>query len=157
MPVKVTGLDEVTRAFSRFSMTKAFVNFADGASVRITAGLSRYAPVGQTYGETEPHKHLRDSIRPVRHTSSGHLTLVFQSDVPQARYITQGTRAHGPVKANFMTWVGENGRVWAKWVRGVERNPFPTHYWQQIEHRSITAELKRAIARTMTEAREGGV
>ena len=156
MPVKAVGLDEVSRAFSRFSMTKAFVSFADGASLRITAGLSHYAPVGQTFGETEPHKHLRDSIRPIRHTSAGHLTLEFQSDVPQARYITQGTRAHGPTgDRTFMTWVGERGRIWAKWVRGVERNPFPTHYWQQVEHRSITVELKRAIARTMAEAREG--
>lgn len=47
------------------------------------------------------------------------------SDLLYALFLEIGTRAHGPVQAKFLHWIGEDGQdVWAKWVRGIPAMPY---------------------------------
>lgn len=44
-----------------------------------------------------------------------------------ARFLTEGTKAHGPVNAKMMRFVIGGRVVYAKWVRGISKRPFDTN------------------------------
>jgi hypothetical protein len=152
--VRAEGLDRASKALGRFTATKAFTQFADGAAPRIAAGLRDYAPVGKDRGRgTSPHRHLRDSIRYLRRTEFGTLRVIFTSDVPQARYVIEGTRPHpiDPIPPNkLLSWIDENSgaRVFARHVDhpGTRANPFPRHY-VEFHRAGLQSEFARAVQR----------
>jgi len=41
-----------------------------------------------------------------------------------ARYLTEGTKAHGPKTAPFLRFVIGGRVIFAKWVRGISKRPF---------------------------------
>lgn len=41
------------------------------------------------------------------------------SRVPHMKFLEDGTRAHGPKRANFLRFPTKDGIVFAKWVRGI--------------------------------------
>lgn len=158
MTLKAEGLDKVITSLGRFTATKAFTQFADGAAPRIAAGLRDFAPVGKERasrrGETEPHRHLRDSIRYERVTAFGVMRLTFTSNVKQARFVIEGTRPHpvDPRPENprqLLAWLDEQGD-WhhARHVDhpGTDPNPFPTHYIQ-LHRLALQSEFARAVSR----------
>ena len=44
-----------------------------------------------------------------------------------ARYLTEGTKAHGPKTAAYMRFVIGGRVIYAKWVRGISKRPFDTN------------------------------
>jgi len=153
--VKAEGLDEVVASLGRFTVTKAFTQFLDGAGPRIARGLRDAAPYRSVEGTNTPeHRHLRDSIRYERHTVFGLAQAIFTSDVPQARFVIEGTRAHpiDPKPSNprqMLAWLRDGTWSRARHVDhpGTDANPFPTHYVQF--HRSeLQSEFARAVSRT---------
>jgi hypothetical protein len=158
MTVRAEGLDRVIASLGRFSATKAFTAWADGAAPRIAAGLRDYAPVGKERAQgadaTTPHRHLKDSFRYVRHTAFGFLQVIFTSDVPQARFVIEGTKPHAidPRPSNprqLLAWYDEQGWHHARHVDhpGTRANPFPTHY-VQLHRLELQSEFVRAVERT---------
>lgn len=64
---------------------------------------------------------------------------------PHARYIDEGTRAHGPVRAKFLRWYVAGRPVFAKWVRGISPRRFSKEASDAFE-RDIVPNIDRALA-----------
>ena len=159
--VRVEGLDEAISTLGRFQGTKGTVAFIDGVAPRIERGLADWAPYRDYTGrggEPAGHRHLRDSIHRARTTASGRVTVRFWSDVPQARWVIDGTRPHRivPKRRTFLSWMTDEGRVFAKAVNhpGTRANPFPRHYWQ-LNHQGLQSEFVRAVQRAFADAGRG--
>lgn len=111
-------------------------DFADEWGPRLKEAIAEEAPVrtGQ----------LRDSIYNQRHISARSADILIKSNVPQARFVTQGTKPHDiyPVNARVLHWEDSFGDHFAMhvWHPGTKPNPFPQRGAATIKH-----ELARAI------------
>lgn len=149
MTISVRVDDQLTGRLRSFQTTRALVSFADSAGPRILTGLRQWAP----YRADGKGRHLRDSIRMERATSGTGVTVTFSSDVPQATFVIEGTRAHPiePKAKSFLSWVGSDGnRVFTRYVNhpGTSPNPFPRHLWEYMQE-SVAGEFLRTIEREL--------
>lgn len=59
---------------------------------------------------------------------SGHVynSATSKDGAPYPLFLDKGTKAHGPVRAKFLSWIDyDTGkRIFAKWVRGITPRPF---------------------------------
>lgn len=80
--------------------------------------------------EFQPHHDTGDtqasiSVRPASFTAT-RIEYLAVVTTPQARFINDGTRAHGPVTAPFLVFTpkGSNRKVFTRWVRGITADPW---------------------------------
>lgn len=69
---------------------------------------------------------LRSSITYEILQGSRGLVARIGTNVTYAIYLHEGTRAHGPKTARFLTWRDPDSgrRIFTKWVRGIRPRPF---------------------------------
>lgn len=97
--IREQGLREARDRLARFRRTQVMVRALDRTAAEVVAALRAEAPFrprGEDFSESAHRevRHLRDSIRTERETGIGRVARVFVSDVPQARYVIDGTRPH---------------------------------------------------------------
>lgn len=127
---------------ARFKWRQAMANFLDEAQPKITDALKSEAPIApQGVGRGR----LRRSIKGRREIGADSATVRFTASAPYARYVLEGTRAHGPVRAQAMHWMVGSKHVYARWVKGVKPNRFPGRARAQVQ--SDVAERFRAAVR----------
>jgi hypothetical protein len=160
--VHIEGAKEAAATLRRFQATRVLVSFADGVMPRMALGLRQWAPYRdrpEDFSESgPPPRHLRDSIRVVRHTTPESVQILATSDVPQARFTVHGTRPHviearGEPGRHFLRFVSSrtSEMVFAEKVHhpGTRPNPWPRHWAESELLPGLAGELARAVEREL--------
>jgi hypothetical protein len=124
--------EDAQSELAKFKWTEIATSFADEWGPNILANLRAQAPVAPTGGGR-----LRDALRFERHTSIGHLSMIFSDDVPYFKYVISGTvggQIINPVAARALHWTSAGADFFAASViRGATpKNDFPQRVWDRM-------------------------
>lgn len=149
--VRVEGIHELNAKLDRFKRASVLSEVTDTVRPSLLAALRLASP--KITGK------LASSIRARRETSiSGidpHVNLIATSDVPYARFVLEGTRAHDiyPNQAQALHWMNQMGdSVFSKVVHhpGTRANDFPDRVWRGMRE-MVMAEMAAQIRRKLGE------
>lgn len=107
-------------------MVKSLTRTNRGVAVELLKrGYRVEAQAKRNVTKTTYSGNLRSSIHTDMYVKGGLPIVRVGTPVSYAPFIHNGTRGHGPVRANAMSWFGPDGRIiTAKYVRGINANPF---------------------------------
>ena len=87
---------------------------------KVTEALQNAIPSG-------PDGPLGESIQFAISDAGGGISIQWTTDKFYARYLIEGTEAHGPDTASILHWVSGGGDVWAHWVSGIAPDTWPIY------------------------------
>lgn len=83
---------EAAAQLRRFRFATVATEFVDVAAPGIVTALREAAPYSKS--DVGSHKHMRDSFRYARTSSTDSVLLTVTNTAPQTRFVLHGTRAH---------------------------------------------------------------
>jgi len=142
--VSMDGLDESQKMLARFNWASAATQAADRMSPVIAAALTKRVPY-----KDGPGRHMRDTLRFNRETTTSELRLTFGYTAPWASYVLHGTRAHTitPKAARALHWVEDGGQsrfAMVAHIPAIPANRFPEKAWEDVKE-AVQVEFRNAM------------